>query len=418
MPPPNDVLDNVERVVAKQSHGNGHQYQVKYAGGNVLAWVAASRVKARYPALVEAFEQGGAAIAPPANAGGADLAAQVAQLQQSLRDQQDLLAAALKAAGGSSGSSSSSSAQSTSRFAKKEPRTQDLREYEGAQGSKLDDWIQELTLATELYELNDREAVKFAASRLRGAALQWWLALDAPGKAALDSASTLAAALRTRFQPITAARVARQQLDGLRQGSRGINEYIADFQRLRAQLPSMAEEDALYAFERGVNPAIALEMRKAGTQRVAEAIALAARIGGLAAATSSSSSPPTRGSAHQMEIDSGDGALEDRVAKAVLNMMQSQASGGSQGAPGPSGLGAKTQTQRGYAQARSGCGGSQGFRGERSGGRNAGEAPHQPKIPGVSPEVVAQRRAANQCYRCGDASHTRFECMNATKPLN
>lgn len=62
----------------------------------------------------------------------------------------------------------------------------------------------------------------------------------------------MASALRSRFQPVTAARVARQQLDGLRQGSRGINDYIADFQRLHALLPNMAEEDALYAFERGV----------------------------------------------------------------------------------------------------------------------------------------------------------------------
>jgi hypothetical protein len=420
-----EPLGNIERVVAKKALGSGHQYQVKHVGSDALAWIAASRVKAQFPALVAAFEQGNAGNGGQANEGdvssgqppqldAAALALQVAALQKSLLDQQDLLAAALKTTGGSSGSSSSLSAPSTSRFARKEPRTQDLREYEGASGIKLDEWIDDLDACVALFHLNDAEAVEFAVSRLRGPARQWWNALGAAPRP--TTAAALGAALRSRFQPITSERVAREQLRSLRQGGRGINEYIAEFQRLHAMLPDMSAKDALFSFESGVAGGLALELRKAGTTSLSDAIALAARIGGLTAAgSSSSSSPPTRSSAHQMEVDSGDGSFEDRVARVVLNVMQSQGSG----APGAlTGLGAKTQTQRGYAQARSGRGGGQGFRGGRSGGRNVGEAPQLPSVPGVSPEVVAQRRAANQCYRCGDASHTRFECMNASKPLN
>ena len=97
------------------------------------------------------------------------------------------------------------------------------------------------------------------------------------------SAGALASALRLRFQPITAARTAREQLDKLQQGSRGINDYIAEFQRLRTLLPSMSEDDALYAFERGLRRELAEKLRVQGVSSVQEAIALAARVGGLLA---------------------------------------------------------------------------------------------------------------------------------------
>lgn len=87
-------------------------------------------------------------------------------------------------------------------------------------------------MATRLFHLNAQETVEFAGSRLRGAALDWWLALSAAELTAIGDASALASALRARFQPVTAARTAREQLDKLQQGARSINDYIADFQRI------------------------------------------------------------------------------------------------------------------------------------------------------------------------------------------
>jgi len=93
-----------------------------------------------------------------------------------------------------------------SRFAKKEPRAQDLCEYDGASGAKLDAWLDELALARMLYELNAREAVAFAVSRLRGTALRWWLdELSSAERAAIGDSAALAAARRGRFQHATAA---------------------------------------------------------------------------------------------------------------------------------------------------------------------------------------------------------------------
>lgn len=114
----------------------------------------------------------------------------------------------------------------------------------GLSGAKLDDWADELGATAELYELSDTETVRFAASRLRGAAWKWWQELGPRKKAAISGGSSLVDAMRTRFQPVTAAHTAREQMDKLAQGARGINEYVADFQRLRAHLPNMQEDDA------------------------------------------------------------------------------------------------------------------------------------------------------------------------------
>ena len=112
-----------------------------------------------------------------------------------------------------------------------------------------------------------------------------------------------------------------------------------------------------------------------------------------------------------MDIDGSDGAaaLEDRIARSVLNALQSQGVGNG------SGLGAKTQTQRGYAEerkagSRGGRGAARG-RGGRFGGRGGGGITYN--IPGVPAAVVEQRRAAGQCLRCGSGDHRGMECPNA-----
>lgn len=294
-----------------------------------------------------------------------------------------------------------------SRFARKEPRAQDLREYDGAAGAKLDEWLQELALATFLYKLNTLEATSFAVSRLRGAALQWWLALStAQQEAAQGDTKALGAALRVRFQPVTAARSAREQLDRLQQGNRDVNEYIADFQRLHTQLHSMGEEDALYAFERGLRRELVEKLRVHGVQSLQEAIAMAARVGGLLQA-----SRPAAASAHQMDIDHSEG-VEERITRSVLNALQAQGSSSSQG------FGAKAQTQRGYQQERNSRAppGTAGNRG-RFGGRSGGPQRGPPVVPGVPAEIVRQRLDAQQCVRCGAEGHRSPACPNAISAL-
>jgi hypothetical protein len=354
---------------------------------------------------------------------GAPEASPVASPQQSpqaspqLSPQPSPLAGSIAAAAASPAATSASlpQPQQQSRFARKEPRAQDLREYDGAPGAKLDEWLQELGRAVRLFRLNDSEAVDFGMSRLTGAALQWSLALDATQQTALVDASALTSALRLRFQPITSDRIAREQLRSLRQGSRPVNDYIADFQRLHARLPDMSAQDALFVFESGVSSAIAMKLREHGCANLADAIALAARIGGIAAAAASTSTNPhgrsaaAGSAANQMEIDEGSSAsLDERIHRAVLNAMHSQQASGS--GASSSGLGAKTQTQRGYAGER---GGGRGGRGGRFGGQPRGP----PVVPGVPPEIVRQRLDAQQCVRCGGDGHRSPACPNAISAL-
>lgn len=130
---------------------------------------------------------------------------------------------------------------------------------------------------------------------------------------------------------------------------------------------------------------------------------MAARVGSLQQAAAQAH---TRGAAaNQMDVDDGSGAPSrlDRI-EAALNALTS---GG-----GHSGMGTRTQTQRGYQQERRG--GRGGFHGGRGGRMRGAQETHIPKVPGVPAALVEQRRAAGQCYRCGAADHTRFECANAS----
>jgi Retrotransposon gag protein len=441
-------------VVGMRKLGPGHQYEIKWHGQAATTWEAASRVRKQIPLLVQAFEQAQqqpqpqqqqqqqqqrqegatddapllqAVVAAAASGDGADdssaMREQMAALEQLVRDQaqqmrtqaqqlQQLQASPAHSPQLSPHPSPQLQAASVpqSRFARKEPRAQDLREYEGAPGAKLDEWLQELSLATFLYQLNAVEASSFGVSRLRGAALQWWLALDAAQQGQLQQPHALAAALRARFQPVTAARSAREQLDRLQQGSRPINDYIAEFQRLHTQLPSMAPDDALYAFERGLRRDLAEKLRVQGVTTLQDAIALAARVGGLLQNSAGAAQSSRSAAANQMDVDDGDGAsLDERIQRAVLNALSSGAHGSG------AGMGAKSQTQRGYQQERSAPGGRGGSRGGRVGGRFGGRggAGVSFTIPGVPAAIVEQRRAAGQCFRCGSGEHRSMECPNA-----
>lgn len=402
--------ESIVDVEVQQQEGKSRAEQPDTSADAAVAWATAEaqlaereRLLKQRQAELERREQAlqqqlrSSPVASPGASAQASpqLSPQLSPLQQ----QRSLGAVELPAA---AASASAAAAEPSSRFAKKEPRAQDLREYDGAAGAKLDDWLNELALARMLFELNERESVRFAVSRLRGAALQWWLSLGDAGQTLLTDSTALAAALRLRFQPVTAARTAREQLDKLSQGSRSVNDYIADFQRIRTQLPNMAEEDALYAFERGLRRDLAEKLRVEGVTTLQQAIALVARVGGLLA--SSNTLPGRSAGANQMEIDSGDGAEPSRLDRieAALNALAAVQIGGA------AGMGAKTQTQRGYQQERGGRGGLRG-RGGRFGGRGGAGA----SIPGVPPAVVEQRRAAGQCFRCGSADHLSRECPNA-----
>jgi len=338
--------------------------------------------------------EGGGVSTPSQSAESRQLAELVRQQQQQI--------AALQAA--QHQPPSQSSVVSSSRFAKKEPRASDLREFDGS-ADELDRWVNELGSVIGLFRLTADETVQFAVSRLRDAAWYWWTDLGADGQSMITNADALTSGLRARFQPITTAKVARSQLDQLRQGQRHINEYISEFQRLRARVPRMTDDEAVHVFERGLRSDIAAELRKSDVGTVAAAIALAARIGGLTpASTPSTSNPHNRpaASANQM-YDAND--MQQMVRTAVLQAMQAQQSSGD--------IGPSTNVLSGNSSVN---GGGRFQRGGRRGGggfNNRPTARQLPVVPGVSPEIVQQRWDAKQCLRCGSLEHRAISCPNA-----
>ena len=180
-PPPGAAPAGAERVLAVRKVGGGHQYEVKWHGHAEATWEPAWRVRKEIPALLQAFEQqqqqqqqgegraegaatDGAQHAQPAaqlasNAPDiAAMSAQMAEMARAMQAQQAELAA-LKTQQSPQGSPRSldaaqaasqlPAAAQQSRFARKEPRAQDLREYDGASGAKLDDWLDELSASQD-----------------------------------------------------------------------------------------------------------------------------------------------------------------------------------------------------------------------------------------------------------------------------
>jgi hypothetical protein len=282
---------------------------------------------------------------------------------------------------------SAAAAESEETDHRKEPRLTDLREYDGEAGDQLDEWAAELRRLNHYYQLKPKKARAFAVVRLRGAADTWWTSLGADGQAAITDVDQLVTALRGRFQPVTSERVARDKLARLRQGNRHINDYINDFNKLKAQIPSSSAGDMLYLFGAGLCKELHDKLQEHGVTDLGEAIKLVARIGALASARNDTH--PSR--LNQLEADVSTD-LEGRIQQAVLNAMH-QAGG----------LGAKTQTRRGYGASRGGRGGM--------GNRNGGDRPPM-TIPGVPAAVLQQRKEQGRCFRCGAGDHRSTVCPN------
>jgi hypothetical protein len=433
--------------------GGGQQYEIQWRGQQETTWEAASRVRKEVPRLVQEFEQRQTEQLqqlPPAKEGSTDsdssmqlevavqpgsgaapgnvaLQQQVAELallvkqqaqraeeQQQRAQQQEQLIEQLRASPAHSPhpsapaspqrlqqrSAGASAAAAQPR--RKEPRLSDLAEYNGASGDKLDAWLAELRRCARYYNLSGVEAVEFAAARLRDSADLWWTTLNSKTQAAINSVDALATALRGRFQPVTTARKAREQLHSLRQGSRHIDEYIAEFGKLHAQVPDMAEPDARAQFVRGLQQDLANKLEELDWESMPlhTLVARAARIGARTAAAGRMQQG--KPSLNQMDVDDDTGALPSKeMWQALLNAMAARDT---------SGMGSKTQTHHGYTQQRDS---QRGGRGGAHGGGRGGFRRGPPEVPGVPEQVVRQRMDAQQCIRCGQDGHRSTGCPNA-----
>ena len=414
------------KVLAREASGNGYRLQVQWDQHPEPAWARESAVRRRHAAAVDAFTAAAqvavgdsAAAAPGAlqvqaegqavQAGGepmdvesvagaagpaaalppaAALAAEMERLRALVTAQGALLQAMRPAPGGQ--------AVEQSRFAKSLPKATDLPEYDGS-ARKLDDWLLKVRQVASLYQLSALDTVLFSVSRFTEHALVWWQTLElVKGGPELKERILktgepgLTAALKARFQPVTTEATARTQLDALRQGNRDVNEYILEFQHLIAKIPNMETNGILHAFQRGLRLDLYAEVNKLDNPTLAEMISLVSKMDGV-----TRMGQGNRPAAHQLIHTPGD--LQEQLAavQAQINAMQDAAGGAPRGSP---------RGGRGrFGGGRGGCGGN-----------GAGRSPRPPpQVPGVPADVLAQRQAAKQCYRCGSGDHHSLACPNA-----
>lgn len=274
--------------------------------------------------------------------------------------------------------------------------------YSGG-ASALDDWFGAMEQQILWYGdglPTDSARLVWVASFLQGPALDWWKTLVAKPATVAEFGT----ALRARFQPVNSAEIARAKLLTLVQGRGTVQAYVDAFRRLLVRVPDMAESDRVFQFLRGLQPAVATQLRVQGVTTVDRAIEMAVRVGslmehGAAASGSAAAAPRASGSQAPMELDSIEGLEGDTEGAGAPN--------GQDDAPVTQAqlrqmLNAMRDERRGPAN-----------RGGRGGGRG-GPSSHRvrglPQVQHLSPAQVQEYMDAGKCFGCGSTEHQSRRC--------
>jgi hypothetical protein len=257
--------------------------------------------------------------------------------------------------------------------------------YDGRIGA-LDLWLSSMLQQFDYYAYHDdADRIRNAVVLLTGAARDWWQQLAAK-PAAWDE---LVVDMRERFQPIDSAQTTRTKLLALQQGKASAAEYVNAFRRLVGGVAStMAPEDQLHQFKRGLNPSIAAIINLHGITTLEDAEKLAVRASATAVAPSSS---PASSSSAPMDVhniegldaetgsaDNADAPVTQRQLHQLLAAMQNQ--------------------RRGESDRR-----------EKSAPLK-GEPRPLPVIKGMTPAQVKEYMDAGKCFGCGSDAHMSHWC--------
>ena len=265
--------------------------------------------------------------------------------------------------------------------------------YSGS--AALDTWLNRMTQLTQFYGLvTDAQRVHYAAAHLRDAALQWWLSLAAQQPTTWADFERL---LRQRFQPITTAETARARLRELKQGKATVQAYVATFNALMAHVPTMSEDDRVFAFVAGLNKKVQAHVDEIAHTSLQGAIeravsfgSRAARTAAVAASSSSSGAP--------MELD----------MLGIEGLEQETGAGDADTAAAPVTRAELLQLLNAMREGRraEGSSSSSGGKGKFSRFRPGG----LPRIPHLSPEQVKAYMDEGKCFGCGSKDHRSRAC--------
>ena len=275
--------------------------------------------------------------------------------------------------------------------------------------SRLDDWVADLRQQFEWYHTAaDDDRIRFACGFLRGAARDWWTHL-ADGAAQPATWDAMVAALRARFQPVTTAETARAKLLALSQGKASVHDYVAAFRRLLVAVPKMDEDDRLFQFTRGLQPAIATQLRVQGVKTLDAAIEMATRIGSVKDmhAMGASALPVAASSAAHAPSPMD---LDALLTEGVEGLEPAETSSITAATDAPITRAEFQQLLNAMREQRSrapmrGAGASGGSRAQQQGKPRA-----LPTISHLSPAQVKEYMDANKCFSCGSTDHINRFC--------
>lgn len=274
--------------------------------------------------------------------------------------------------------------------------------YDG-DAAKLDNWDRELQQQFTYYSTPEEERVPMGAAYLRSVALDWWSSIP-PAERPTHWVAFIAA-LRSRFQPLTTATLARRQLDNLRQGpNQGVNEYIAAFRRLLVPLPEMHENDRLHVFVRGLRPAVANQVLLQRAASLDKAIEIASFVGGVASGPGGAF-PASSAASAGMDLSA--------LSLAGIEGLEAETPGScsSSAVPEVTLLRQELNALRAAMQQS-----HSNPKPSNQGPRPAGGRP-LPRLPHLTPDQVKRYMDANMCFGCRSTAHRYPSCPRRNNPL-
>lgn len=139
--------------------------------------------------------------------------------------------------------------------------------FGGKSGESIDTWIFSIEQYFKLMQAPTDTRILLAASYLVDNAATWWryVSIENERKNVTWSWNDFVEGLRTQFRPISAEKVARNRLNTLRQTA-SVASYTNTFRNLMIEVPTMAEEDKLEYYLKGlkndIHERVALQIPK------------------------------------------------------------------------------------------------------------------------------------------------------------
>ena len=279
------------------------------------------------------------------------------------------------------------------------PRLPPPPSFDG-KASTLDAWVADMEQQFEWYGAQaEGDRMRFATGFIAGSARDWWTATPQAARPATWTA--FLAALRKRFQPVTSAETARAKLAALQQGKASIHDYVTVFRQLLVAVPTMSEDDRLFAFTRGLRPAIATQLRVHGVKTTDAAIEMATRVGSLGELAGLTAAKGSAAASSSVNV-------EDMMLDNIEGLEASTNEGAS------SASAAVTQAQLQEIL--------NALRTDRSPNRSYASSPKARDVTSaigkrfkLTPEQVREHFDKNQCFNCDGIGHSSRSCSKPPK---